>query len=85
MRRLKRCSHLLPLTLVLASGLLYADEQPPVSVAWAERQYRAAMSTTDRFARRLLLEHLQTALSPRETLWLRVRGSLYVLTVENDR
>lgn len=85
MRRLKHGGRALPLIWMMASGMLHADASQPIPMAWAERQYAVAMATTDRFARRLLLEHLQTALSPRDTLWFRVRGSLYALTVETGR
>lgn len=66
----------------LWSCSLSANSTESVSLVWAEQQYAMALATTDRHAKRLLLEHLKATLSPRETLWFRVRGSLYALAQE---
>lgn len=69
-------------SVALWSGGVSANAEETGSLVWAERQYALAKATTDRLAKRLLLEHLQASLTPRETLWFRVRGSLYALTLE---
>ena len=46
---------------------------------WACIQYQEAQATDDPVARRLLLEHLLSALPEDSLLWLRVKGQLFVI------
>jgi hypothetical protein len=46
---------------------------------WARIQYQEAQATDDPVARRLLLEHLLSALPEDSLLWLRVKGQLFVI------
>jgi hypothetical protein len=67
------------LTLLLSLGAqgapIFADPGPD----WARIQYQEAQATEDPVARRLLLEHLLSALPEDSLLWLRVKGQILVI------
>jgi hypothetical protein len=66
---------MLGLGLMLNAPLSQGAEDPN----WAQIQYQEAQQTEDPVARRLLLEHLLSALSEDSLLWLRVKGQLFVI------
>ena len=66
---------MLGLGLMLTVPLSQGAEDPN----WAQIQYQEAQQTEDPVARRLLLEHLLSALSEDSLLWLRVKGQLFVI------
>ena len=67
--------------LMLGFGLMLnaPSSQGAEDLNWAQIQYQEAQQTEDPVARRLLLEHLLSALSEDSLLWLRVKGQLLVI------